>query len=132
MKKWIAYIIICALLSVSISCAVASSEVSCFSSDTFFSVSVQPTASGVVAFNARLKLKCSSVSVTSCSLEKFEDGSWKFVKYLSTPEAKTNTNRYSVSKDYSSSLTSGNTYRFKATFSANGETLSQTSPALNY
>ena len=132
MKRWIACVIICALLSVTISCAVATSEVSCFSSDTFFSVSVQPTASGVVAFNARLKLKCSSISVTTCTLEKLEDGSWKFVKSLSTPEVKTNTNRYSASKDYSSSLASGNTYRFKATFSANGETLSQTSPALNY
>lgn len=132
MKKSLFLASVCALLCVFLTTSFAFGEMTYFSNSTFLGATVGATTSGTVTFTARLKNKCASVSIVSCSLEKLENGIWKFVKSLSLPAGKTNTSRYTASKDYSSSLASGNTYRFKATFSADGEKTTRTSGSVTY
>lgn len=132
MKKTLFVASVCALLCVFLSASIAFGEMTYFSNSTFLDATVQSTTSGKVTFTARLRARCASVSVTSCSLEKLENGTWKFVKSLSLPDGKTNASRYTASKDYSSSLVEGSTYRFKATFSADGEKTTRTSGSITY
>lgn len=132
MKKSLFLASTCVLLCVFLSASIAFGEMTYFSNGTFLGATVEATTSGTVTFTARLKNKCASVSVTSCSLEKLENGTWKFVKNLSLPAGKTNASRYIASKDYSSNLVAGNTYRFKATFSADGEKITKTSGSIGY
>lgn len=103
-----------------------------FSSNVFKSADISVSSTGTVTFSVEAKKICESISVTSCSLDRSEQGKWIFVASLSAPPAKSNAFRYSAVKDYSSSLQHGNTYRFRVTFSAGGETLTRTSSAMNY
>ena len=103
-----------------------------FSSNVFKSADISVSSTGTVTFSVEAKKICESISVTSCSLDRLDQGKWVFVTSLSVPSAKLNTFRYSASKDYSSSLQHGNTYRFRVTFSAGGEILTRTSSAMNY
>ncbi len=132
MKKSLFLAAMCTLLCVFLSVSIAFGEMTYFSNSTFLGATVGATTSGTVTFTAKLKTKCANVSVTACSLEKLENGTWQFVKSLSLPDSKTNTKLYIVSKDYSSSLTTGNTYRFRATFTADGKTVTRTSGSINY
>jgi len=71
-------------------------------------------------FLAGTKRTCSSIYISSCSLEEQNtDGSWSFVKYLTPPPDKaTNESDFGANANYASQCTSGHTYRIKATFAA--------------
>jgi hypothetical protein len=71
-------------------------------------------------FLAGTKRNCSSIYISSCSLEEQNaDQSWSFVKYLtSPPDRATNTSNFGANANYASECTSGHTYRIKATFAA--------------
>lgn len=131
MKKLASISFIILLISMTIIASCALSEISVQSSDAFKSASLSAASTGTVSFLAIVKNK-GDVSVTTCSLERLSEGNWVFVKSLPVPAGKSSTYRYTVSKDYSSSLVHGNSYRFKATFSSNGESRSAISNTIAY
>ncbi len=59
-------------------------------------------------------------------------GKWVFDASLTTPPSSSNTTSYYESKDYSSDMTSGVTYRIVATFEADGESVTKTSNSFTY
>lgn len=71
-------------------------------------------------FLAGTKRNCSSIYISSCSLEEQNaDQTWSFVKYLTPPpDRATNTSNFGANANYASECTSGHTYRIKATFAA--------------
>ena len=131
MKKLASISFIILLISVTIIASYALGEASVQSSEVFRSASLSAVSTGTVTFSATIKNK-GDVSVTTCSLERLSEGNWVFVKSLPVPAGKSSTYRYTVSKDYSSSLVHGNSYRFKATFSSNGESRSAISNTIAY
>lgn len=89
-------------------------------------------------FLATAKRNCSSIYISSCSLEEQNaDKTWSFVKDLTPPpDIATNTSNFGANAKYASECTSGHTYRIKATFAAiyDGETytVSRTSRGVKY
>lgn len=71
-------------------------------------------------FNASTNRTCTSIYVSSCTLERQNaNNSWSFSKYLTPPSfVATNTSDFGTTKYYSSDCVSGYTYRIKATFKA--------------
>ncbi len=106
-------------------------EVSPYSNSAFGKKNLTVTTSGVVTFTATLKHK-GDIGVAACSVDRWNGEKWCFVKSLSVPDGKTGILKYSASKDYSNSLTKGNTYRFRATYVSNGEKVSVVSNAITY
>ncbi len=89
-------------------------------------------------FLAGTKRNCSSIYISSCSLEKQNaDESWSFVKYLTPPpDRATGASNFGAYADYASECTPGQTYRIKATFAAVYDgtiyTVSRTSRGVEY
>lgn len=110
----------------------ARAEAMPLSSAVFIRTAVGCTTTGSVRFTAQVSVSCDSISVTSCTLERKVGGDWVFSKYLNPPESKSNTYSYWVTKNYSSELTRGNTYRIIAVFEANGESVTKISNTFTY
>lgn len=102
--------------------------------DTVFSsarvlLSTQMDAS----FTAQTKSKQAEIKVTSCILQIKTGSVWVDSMTLTAPsKVATNTSRYSAAKNYSSSCSSGNTYRIKAVFDADGHTKTAYSNSISY
>ena len=102
--------------------------------DTVFSsarvlLSTQMDAS----FTAQTKSKQAEIKVTSCILQIKTGSVWADSMTLTAPsKVATNANRYTASKNYSSSCSSGNTYRIKAVFDADGHTKTTYSNSISY
>lgn len=131
MKKMISICFIITLVSMITIGSYALGEVSVVSSDVFKFANLNAKPAGTVTFSATLKNK-GDISITFCALERLDEGKWVFVASLTVPASKSNTYRYLASKDYSSNLTQGNSYRFKATFLSNGEKYSTVSNTIAY
>lgn len=132
MKKVVAIIsIICLLISSAVA-ATAEAGITPYSDECFRDAKVAISSSGRVTFTATLKYRCSTVEVTSCILQKKIGDNWTFAETLTVPESAANTMRYSKSKDYSSNMTSGVSYRVVAVFNADGTTRTATSGAITY
>jgi len=71
-------------------------------------------------FLAGTKRNCSSIYISSCSLEEQNaDQSWSFVRNLTPPpDRTTKTSNFGANANYASSCTPGHTYRIRATFAA--------------
>lgn len=114
---------IMAVLSVSISMAAVEPR----AHDTFQKATVALTSSKIVMFSATTVVEAASIQVTSCTLQKKAGTVWVFSGALTPPSyIASNANTYGASVDYSSSISTG-TYRIKAVFSADGETITSTS-----
>ena len=73
------------------------------------------------------------LKMTSCILQIKTGSVWVDSMTLTAPsKVATNTSRYSAAKDYSSSCSSGNTYRIKAVFDADGHTKTAYSNSISY
>ena len=85
------------------------------------------------SFTAQTKSKQAEIKVTSCILQIKTGSVWVDSMTLTAPsKVATNTSRYSAAKDYSSSCSSGNTYRIKAVFDADGHTKTAYSNSISY
>lgn len=120
------------IVTVTLFCVVAIAEALPLSSTHFNSVTILFYASGSATFSASLKKKCSSVGVSSCTLEKKDGNNWTFESMLPTPNSKTDTSFYAASQDYSAHLTSGVTYRLVVVYEADGEQVTKTSSSITY
>lgn len=89
-------------------------------------------------FYAGTNYNCSSISVSSCTLQKKNtSGTWVYAASLTPPSnVAKNTSNFGALADYSSSCTSGNTYRvravFKAVYNGTSYTVTRTSNSVNY
>lgn len=88
------------------------------------------------SMNARFECSANddyNISVYSVKLEvKNTNGTWSSAGSLSSPPSASNTSNYTKSVNYASSCTKGKTYRIKATFDADGETVNRTSNEMTY
>lgn len=132
MKKTVAIVVIICLLISSVVTAIAEAGITPYSDECFRSAKVTINSSGKAAFTATLKQRCNIIKISSCTLQKRVGESWVFDKTLSVPVSVSNTTRYSKSKDYSSDMTSGVSYRIVAVFNADGNTITITSGAITY
>lgn len=94
----------------------------------FTTTAIVLKSSKTVSFRATTYEVKDSISVTACWLEiENDDGSWSTVCSLPTPSgAASQTFSFSTNADYSSYIGTGN-YRIRATFNADGHTLTRTS-----
>ena len=125
------------ILTLVTSCAFAGTA-GIYESLIFEQASIILSNSMAAYFDAGANANCASIYVSSCTLEKQSaNGKWTEVGPLAPPsKVATNTSDFGAEKDYSSSCTSGNTYRIRAVFAAvykgTTYTVSRTSRAVAY
>ena len=102
--------------------------------DTIFSSArVSLSTKMNASFTAQTKAMQSEIKVTECVLQVKNGTDWNESTTLIAPsKVATNTSRYSAAKDYSSNCSSGNTYRIKAVFDADGYTKTVYSNSVSY
>jgi len=113
-------------------CGTAMAQIALFANSTFKSSSVSLNSSGTATFSAATRIKCNSIKVNSSTLQVKSGSSWSDAKALTVPAAATNCSSYQKTKSYGSDMTSGKTYRIKAVFNADGETVTCYSGEISY
>ena len=113
-------------------CGTAMAQMILFASSTFKSSAVTLNSSGTATFSATATKKCNLIKVDSCTLQIKIGISWVDAKALATPVSATNCYTYQKTKSYGSEMTSGKTYRIKAVFNADGETVTCYSSGMTY
>ena len=104
-----------------------------YADTVFSSAKVSLSAQINASFTAQTKSKQAEIKVTSCILQIKTGSVWADSMTLTAPsKVATNANRYTASKNYSSSCSSGNTYRIKAVFDADGHTKTTYSNSISY
>ncbi len=108
--------IVCVLAS----CTALADTASTYANLIFEGAGITLTTRMGAEFLAGTKRNCSSIYISSCSLEEQNaDQTWSFVKDLPPPpDRATNTSNFGANANYASECTSGHTYRIKATFAA--------------
>lgn len=117
-KKTVA-IFLC-IVCVLASCTALAETAGIYANLIFESAGITLTNRMGADFLAGTKRNCSSIYISSCSLEKQNaDESWSFVKYLTPPpDRATSASNFGAYANYAPECTSGHTYRIKATFAA--------------
>lgn len=129
--------LLCLLLLLTFSFA-SSGLAATLESLVFESASVTISKALNTDFDAATNYNCSSIYVSSCTLQKKNtSGTWVYAATLTPPsKVATNTSDFGALASYSGSCTSGNTYRVRAVFKAvyNGisYTVTRTSNSVNY
>ena len=104
-----------------------------YADTVFSSARVSLSTQMDASFTAQTKSKQAEIKVTSCILQIKTGSVWADSMTLTAPsKVATNTSRYSAAKDYSSSCSSGNTYRIKVVFDADGHTKTTYSNSISY
>lgn len=104
-----------------------------FADDVFQTASVSLNAEKMATFTATTMESVSSISVTSCTLEKKNGTKWEAVKSLAVPDTEaTNTVTYRSTKSYASAIPSGGPYRIVAVFDADGHTITKNSASRSF
>ena len=131
MKRICLIIIAVLILSIQMLPASADNRFEPFADSVVKSGSAYLNSSGKGIFNLTTKQDAAEIKVTSCTLYKKEGSTSSFEKSLDTPTTVAkNRSLYSATVDYSSHLTSGQTYYIVATFDIDGYTKTYTSPAV--
>lgn len=104
-----------------------------YADEYYSNAGVAFTSAGLVVFTATTAFQFQTLSVTSCTLQIKEGREWNKAASL-TPPSLVAKNRftYAAKKNYSSSCTSGNTYRIVAAFNADGQTITKTSGEVKF
>jgi hypothetical protein len=113
-------------------CGTAMAQMVTFASSTFRTSSVGFSSAGKATFSATTTKNCASIKVSSCTLQVKSGSSWNDAKLLTAPAGDTNCSSYYATKSYGSDLTSGKTYRLKAVFNADGNTVTCYSGEISY
>lgn len=127
MKRVAAFILVIILSMLTIHSVFASGIMP--RADEYYSdAGVAFTSAGLAVFTATTTFQFDTLSVTSCTLQVKDGGRWSQAGTL-TPPSHVARNRftYAAEKNYSSSCSSGNTYRIVATFNADGHTITKAS-----
>ncbi|MDL2318149.1 hypothetical protein LJC74_03515 [Eubacteriales bacterium OttesenSCG-928-A19] len=86
--------------------------------------SVNLTSSEKISFSLTAN-KPVNISVTSCTLQVKENGSWKSAGSVPLPGSASSTETYGKSVDVSSLISTGKTYKVTCTFQAGTESVSR-------
>ena len=127
MKTTFRKLCICLLVvSLFLSSMASAYEIMPYADTEFDSATTLLKATKQVSFRAVTYNVKSSISVTACWLEKENsDGSWSTVCTLPPPSVvSANSFTYSATMDYSSEIGTG-TYRIRATYNADGHTITR-------
>lgn len=134
MKHSLALVVILCLTLLCCSSAFAATkdELSVQADSIIATANVSLNSSGVATFSVTVYDRAGSIRVTSCTLQKYENG-WVNAGSITAPSyIATNLFLYATSKDYSSYCSAGGRYRIIATFDIDGYTKSYTSNAASY
>lgn len=107
-------------------------EIIPYADTVFKNASVSLNTSGKATFSAVTFKICKNIKIVTCYLQLKTGETYQSVKALSCPSADSNTNDYYATKDYSGDMTPGHTYRIKATFDADGHTLTKYSGPIDW
>lgn len=103
-----------------------SSEIIPYANPVFYEASVYISSQMQAEFTASTMILCSSISVSSCILQKMNGTRWINYSQLSVPSyVAINDSIYDDIKDYSNDIPAGGTYRLKVVFSGGGETVTR-------
>ncbi len=121
--------IISLLLLVAISCTLSvgcAEQIVPYADSEFMSAYISISVDKDATFVGKTYEKKSAISVTACSLEKKTGpNTWSFVCSLTPPpDVCENTHAYSAMANYSKDIGTG-TFRIKATFDADGHTITR-------
>lgn len=130
--KSIAWLTVAALMLQIFTIFTARAEIIPYADTTFRNASVTVSTTGKATFKASTRVECASLKVASCYLQLKTGETYQSVKSLVCPPALTNATWYSETKDYSGDMTPGHTYRIKATFDADGHTLTKYSGPIDW
>ncbi len=101
-------------------------EISPMANPVFAEASVYLSDQMVAEFTASTMSTCSSISVTSCVLQKKSGVNWVYASDLDVPSyVAQNDSVYMDVKNYANVIPSGGTYRLKVIFSGGGETVTR-------
>lgn len=101
--------------------------------EVFVSTKVSLSSKIGATYVAQTKMLCSEIKITDCVLQVKEGSEWVDDTSLTPPsKIATNTNVYKATGSYSESCSSGNTYRLKVIFNADGHPLTAYSNSINY
>ncbi|MEG1358288.1 MAG: hypothetical protein RSE23_01360 [Clostridia bacterium] len=104
-----------------------------FADSVFTSAGVSLSNQIDAIYSAKTKAKSSEIIVSSCTLQIKDGSRWVDSTSLTAPSTVAkNTISYKATGSYSSSCTSGNTYRIKAVFDADGHQLTRYSNEVAY
>lgn len=102
-------------------------------SQAFKATTIALTTSLFAEFRATTNRNYSTIKVSSCSLQEMNGSTVVSSITLQVPQATaTNTDSFNTTKDYSQNGTHGKSYRIKATFWADGYTVTAYSRIINY
>lgn len=132
MKRFLSVLIVLTL-SFSMASNVLATGISPYANEYYADASVAFNSSGKAVFSALTTFVFSTMKVTSCTLEVKIGSTWRSATTLTPPTTVSkNDVTYDAEKSYASSCTTGNTYRIKATFDADGHTITKTSGSAKY
>lgn len=124
-KKYTYFIILLVSLTLLFDTA-AGSSVMPYADSVFVSSGVSLSRTIGAVYAATTKSKCSVIKVSSCTLQVKSGNDWSDSTSLTAPSTVAkNTTSFRATGSYSSSCTSGNTYRIKATFDADGHQITK-------
>ena len=104
-----------------------------FADTVFSSARVSLSTKMNASFTAQTKAMKAEIKVTECVLQVKNGTDWNDSTTLTAPsKVATNTIRYSAANDYSINCSSGNTYRIKAVFDADGYSKTVYSNSVSY
>ena len=132
-RKAVLLLTVLILMMLGTASVASAQEASLRANPVFAEASVYLGSSMIAEFSASTRLICSSIEVTSWSLQRKVNNQWIYAGTLTPPS----TTAYNIldfwtQKDYSASCTKGYTYRIYAVFSAGGETVSRYSNEATY
>lgn len=132
-RKTVRLLAVLALMMLGTASVATAHEAPLRANPVFAEASVYLGSSMIAEFSASTRLICSSIKVTSCSLQRKVNNQWISAGTLMPPSTIAyNTSDFGAEKDYSASCTNGYTYRIYAIFSAGGETVSRYSNEATY
>lgn len=118
-------LIIIAIISIALP-AMSAAEIVPFANPVFDSASVYLGKKFSAEFTASTNVICSSICVSSCTLQKKVGTIWVYAKSLSVPSyVANNASNYDDVKNYDDDIPAGGTYRLKVVFSGGGETVTR-------
>lgn len=131
-KNWVSVLVFVLLISM-LGVHALGEEIVPFADSVFKSAGVSLNAEKMATFTATTMESVSSISVTSCTLEKKNGTKWEAVKSLAVPDTvATNTVSYGATKNYDTAIPSGGPYRIVAVFDADGHTITKYSTSRSF
>ena len=124
-KNLSALLVIIILVGVALP-TMSAAEIVPFANPVFDSASVYLGKKFSAEFTASTNVICSSICVSSCTLQKKVGTNWVYAKSLNVPSyVANNTFIYDDVKNYDDDIPAGGTYRLKVVFSGGGETVTR-------